>query len=120
MKTVAHYLKPRKNGTFCNKPWAPGATRSLSLPALPGELTAYYERHDHTYEFVLNDIVFFTGAELEKQRSCATVQFARKVYSKRKVYVYDTNAGVVLTPEGGAQSYREFLLEHRPFWADYK
>jgi hypothetical protein len=69
---------------------------------------------------VLNDIVFFTGAELEKQRSCAWVSFARKVHSKRKVYVYDTNADVVITPDGEAQSYRDFLLEHRPHWADYK
>jgi hypothetical protein len=120
MKIIAHYLKPRKNGAFCNKPWAPRATRTLSLPALPRELIAYYEQHDHSYEFVLNDIVFFTGAELEKQRSCAWVSFARKVHSKRKVYVYDTNADVVITPDGEAQSYRDFLLEHRPHWADYK
>lgn len=120
MKTVAHYLKPRKNGTIINKPWAPRATKALSFPPLPHEMVTFYEQHDHTYEFVLNDIVFVTGAELEKQRCCEKVRFARRVHSKQKVYTYDTTKGVVLTPEGFEETYSAFLMAHRPRWADYK
>ena len=120
MKTIAHYLKPRKNGTICNRPWAPCATKALSLPLIPREMAAYYEKYDHTYEFVLDDIVFFTGAELEKQVCSEVVRFARRVHSKQQVYSYDTTSGAILTPEGAEQTYSDFLSAHRPRWADYK
>lgn len=136
MHSFAHYVRPGI-GRPIDEPWAPPNTKAThSLPPLPEDLSAFYDRFHESYEFYLGELTLKSPTWIKAAFKIAVdrdrpdaVDFAVCTDHRRNetTFFYDPSTQLIFGRAGDDDSGRErsagitlqtLLRTFRPSWAD--
>lgn len=138
MHSFAHYVRPG-TGRPIDEPWAPPNPKAThSLPPLPEDLSAFYDRFEESYEFYLGELTLKSPSWIKAAFEAAAVgegqqkvvDFAVHTDHRRRTttFFYDPGRQLIFyrVSDGDAGdgerragiTLRTLLTRYRPSWAD--